>query len=104
MAFISRPTRSFLISVIAFTSFVVGGFAWSADQGQQQTPPPQTPPPRTTPPQTPPPAGQGQRVPDFAAQLARQAETDKTWRDASEGVMQMEKTTYKSRVDGMEIP
>ena len=57
---------------------------------------PQTP---QQPPQTP-----QQREPDFAQQMARQADTDKTWRDASEGVMKMEKTTYKSRVGGMDIP
>src|SRR5689334_8072415 len=55
---------------------------------------------RSTATQTPP----QQREPDFAQQIARQADTDKTWRDASEGVMKMEKTTYKSRVGGLEIP
>jgi len=45
-----------------------------------------------------------QREPDFAQQMARQEQTDKTWRDASEGVMKMEKTSYKSRVGGLDIP
>src|SRR4029077_2865151 len=44
------------------------------------------------------------RTPDFDRQLQEQAETDKTWHDASAGVMQMEKITYRSRAGDMEIP
>src|SRR3954469_12814328 len=44
------------------------------------------------------------REPDFARQVQQQAETDKTWRAASEGVMQMEKITYRSKVGDMDIP
>ena len=40
-----------------------------------------------------------QRPPDFARQLEQQAETDKTWRAASDGFMQMDKITYRSRAD-----
>lgn len=45
-----------------------------------------------------------QREPDFDRQLQQQAETDKTWRDASAGVMQMEKITYRSSAGDMDIP
>jgi dipeptidyl aminopeptidase/acylaminoacyl peptidase len=51
------------------------------------------------------PQGRGQgRGPDFEASLQAQTRTDATWRAASDGVMKMTKATYKSRVDGMEIP
>jgi dipeptidyl aminopeptidase/acylaminoacyl peptidase len=45
-----------------------------------------------------------ERPRDHDADLKRQAETDKTWRAASEGVMQMEKVTYRSRVGDLDIP
>src|SRR5215813_262463 len=44
------------------------------------------------------------REPDFDRQLQQQAETDKTWRAASDGVMQMEKITFRSRAGDMDIP
>jgi len=44
------------------------------------------------------------REPDFEKQLQQQAETDKTWRAASAGFMQMEKITYRSRVGDLDIP
>ena len=37
-----------------------------------------------------------QREPDFNRQLQQQAETDKTWRAASDGFMQFEKITYRN--------
>jgi len=60
-------------------------------------------------------AGQGQgrgggRGPQISQAERRQQEvenqvkTDDLWRRASEGYMKMEKTTYKSKVDGMTIP
>src|SRR5881396_4235572 len=45
-----------------------------------------------------------QREPDFDRQLQQQAETDKTWRAASDGFMQFEKITYRTRVGDMDIP
>jgi dipeptidyl aminopeptidase/acylaminoacyl peptidase len=45
-----------------------------------------------------------QRPPDFNRQLEQQAETDKTWRAASDGFMQMDKITYRSRAGDMDIP
>jgi dipeptidyl aminopeptidase/acylaminoacyl peptidase len=45
-----------------------------------------------------------QRPPDFDRQLQQQAETDKTWRAASDGFMQMDKITYRSRAGDMDIP
>ena len=50
--------------------------------------------------------GQGgeQRAPDFERQLQQQAETDKTWRAASDGLMQMDKITYRSKAGDLEIP
>src|SRR5215211_297968 len=44
------------------------------------------------------------REPDFERQLQQQSETDKTWRAASDGVMQMEKITYRSTVGDLDIP
>src|SRR5207247_7943206 len=44
------------------------------------------------------------RVPDSPRQLAQQADTDKTWREASEGIMQMEKITFRSKVGDLDIP
>jgi len=42
--------------------------------------------------------------PVFERQRQQQADTDRAWRDASAGVMTMEKITYKSRADGLTIP
>ena len=44
------------------------------------------------------------RTPDFERQAQDQAETDRTWREASAGHMQMEKITYRSRVGDLDIP
>ena len=44
------------------------------------------------------------RVPDFQRVLQQQAETDRTWRAASAGFMQMEKITYRSRAGDLDIP
>ncbi|MHB1224170.1 MAG: alpha/beta hydrolase family protein [Gemmatimonadaceae bacterium] len=41
---------------------------------------------------------------DFAAQIAAKARTDSIFEARSKGVMEYRKTSYKSRVDGMEIP
>ena len=44
----------------------------------------------------------GQREPDFDRMLQQQAETNKTWRAASDGFMQMDKISYRTfdrRVD-----
>src|SRR6266487_2126388 len=48
-------------------------------------------------------AAQG-REPDFEKQVQQQAETDKTWRSASNGYMQMEKITYRSKAGDLDIP
>jgi dipeptidyl aminopeptidase/acylaminoacyl peptidase len=48
-------------------------------------------------------AGQGQ-APDFDRQREQQTATDAAWRAASDGVMQLQKTSYKSRADGLTIP
>jgi dipeptidyl aminopeptidase/acylaminoacyl peptidase len=42
--------------------------------------------------------------PDFARMLRRQAETDRAWRAASVGHMQMEKITYRSMPGNLEVP
>jgi dipeptidyl aminopeptidase/acylaminoacyl peptidase len=42
--------------------------------------------------------------PDFDQMRRQQAETDRAWRDASAGVMRMEKITYRSRVGDLDIP
>jgi dipeptidyl aminopeptidase/acylaminoacyl peptidase len=45
-----------------------------------------------------------QRPPDFERQLQQQAETDKAWRTASDGFMQMDKITYRSKAGDIDIP
>src|SRR5438876_7570328 len=45
-----------------------------------------------------------QREPDFDRQLQQQIETDKTWRAAGEGFMQVDKITYRSSMGDMDIP
>src|ERR1700733_11779454 len=48
--------------------------------------------------------GRGQFAPDFDKQVRDQADTDKTWRAASAGFMQMDKITSRSKAGDMEIP
>ena len=43
-------------------------------------------------------------TPDFGLMLRQQAETDRRWRDATAGAMRMEKITFRSRADGLEVP
>src|SRR5689334_619747 len=45
-----------------------------------------------------------QRTPDFDKMLRDQAETDRTFRAASEGYMQVEKITYRSGAGDLDIP
>src|SRR5579864_3011363 len=45
-----------------------------------------------------------QRMPDFDRMLQQQADTDKTWRAASDGFMQMDKITYRSAAGDLDIP
>jgi len=47
---------------------------------------------------------QAPRRPDFDRQARQQADTDQAWRTAGTGVMQVEKITYRSGADGLEIP
>ena len=42
--------------------------------------------------------------PDFARMLRQQAETDRTWRGAGDGFMQVEKIIYRSARGDLEIP
>jgi dipeptidyl aminopeptidase/acylaminoacyl peptidase len=44
------------------------------------------------------------RTPDFDRMLQQQADTDKTWRAASDGFMQMDKITYRSAAGDLDIP
>jgi dipeptidyl aminopeptidase/acylaminoacyl peptidase len=53
------------------------------------------------------PSQRGQGAPDpaqFARAIEDQARIDAAWRAGSDGHMRMEKTTYKSRAGGLEIP
>lgn len=50
------------------------------------------------------PLGGQERAPDFARMQRQQADTDKTWRAASHGFMQMEKITYRSKAGDLDIP
>ncbi|MFI5178113.1 MAG: alpha/beta hydrolase family protein [Vicinamibacterales bacterium] len=93
----------FLMRVLTIAAVAAGWLSVASGQGQDQTPPPAAPATQTqTPPQG---RGRGQGPgQNFEQQLQRQVQTDATWRAGSEGVMKMEKTTYKSRKDGLEIP
>jgi dipeptidyl aminopeptidase/acylaminoacyl peptidase len=94
--------RAFLAAAFLFFFFpgpAKAGHDVQRDSGSLlgQTPPAQ------------PPRAQGQeqfpdRVPDFPRMLRQQAETDAKWRAASEGLMQMEKITYRSKVGDLDIP
>ena len=42
--------------------------------------------------------------PDYARMLRQQAETDRTWRAAGDGFMQVEKITYRSSRGDLDIP
>ncbi len=85
----TRAQLSVLVALSAAWLFLI---APAGVVGQQTTPPP-------------PPGGRGQGgAQNFEAAQQRQVQTDATWRKASEGVMKMTKTTYKSRKDGLEIP
>jgi dipeptidyl aminopeptidase/acylaminoacyl peptidase len=44
------------------------------------------------------------RSPDFDRMRRQQAETDRVWRTASAGTMQMEKIVYRSRVGDLDVP
>src|SRR3954467_7204795 len=44
------------------------------------------------------------RPPDFDLLRRQQAETDRIWRSASDGYMEIEKIAYRSRVGDLEIP
>ena len=52
----------------------------------------------------PPPQQAAPHPPDFDRLLQQQADTDKTWRAASEGFMRMDKITYRSRAGDLDIP
>jgi dipeptidyl aminopeptidase/acylaminoacyl peptidase len=108
MLFVSSSwnRRMACASAIAAAVAFLGSPATPAG-AQQQTPPPAQQGARGQGAPTGLPAGRGQgqgRGYDAEADLQRQAQTDATWRAASPGVMRMEKTTYKSRAEGLDIP
>lgn len=49
-------------------------------------------------------AAQPVRTPNFDQMLRDQAATDRRWREASAGVMRMEKITYRSRSGDLDVP
>lgn len=49
-------------------------------------------------------AEQPVRAPDVDRMLRDQAETDRRWREASAGFMQMEKISYRSRAGDLDVP
>jgi dipeptidyl aminopeptidase/acylaminoacyl peptidase len=49
-------------------------------------------------------AAQAPPAPDFDQQRRQQADTDKTWRNASQGYMTMGKITYRSRAGDLDVP
>ncbi len=89
---ISPPAAASLVTVLIFLS---GGRTSSANSALQQSATPSRP-------------QQTEVVevgpPDFERAIRQQAETDRVWTDASRGVMQMEKISYRSRAGDLDIP
>jgi dipeptidyl aminopeptidase/acylaminoacyl peptidase len=85
-----RSIVSLAVIVLFWTSAVPAGSQRAADR------------PRTviTAPTEPTDSGR----PDFARMLRQQAETDRTWRAAGDGFMQVEKITYRSSRGDLDIP
>jgi dipeptidyl aminopeptidase/acylaminoacyl peptidase len=106
-----KPSNRVLVA--AGFVLVLLAFAPAAMRSSPSSPQ-QTPPPATAAQTTPPPASAGQApagrgqgrggTPNFEAQIQLQAREDQVWRDATAGKLKMEKTNYKSRVGGMDIP
>ena len=95
-----RTRAELSVFVAALTAWLFA-IAPATGVGQQTAPPPAAARGQ----QTPPTSGRGQGgQPNFDAALQRQVQTDATWRKASEGVMKMTKTIYKSRNGGLDIP
>ncbi len=46
----------------------------------------------------------GGETPDFERMRRQQAQTDRTWRAASDGVMRMQKIAYRSRAGDLDVP
>jgi dipeptidyl aminopeptidase/acylaminoacyl peptidase len=108
MSFVSSSwgRRSAYGSAVA-AAVVLSGAPMTSARAEQQTPPPAQQGARGQGAPTGLPAGRGQgqgRGYDAEADVQRQAQTDATWRAASTGVMRLEKTTYKSRAEGLDIP
>jgi dipeptidyl aminopeptidase/acylaminoacyl peptidase len=76
--------------VVAQIRHVAIALLFAAALSAQEAPAPQTP--------------NAPNAPNFERQLQQQAETDRAWREASEGVMRMAKVTYASRAGGLQIP
>src|SRR3954471_11555911 len=85
---VSAARAAGLAAVLAFGAIPLAGH--QTQQAQQQQPQQQQ--------------QQPQRQPDFDRMLQQQTETDKTWRTASDGFMQMDKIAYRSKVGDMDIP
>jgi dipeptidyl aminopeptidase/acylaminoacyl peptidase len=97
MARITAPTRQIAFALVTAGTLVILGTT-PAGQGRQSGPP-QTPPAGVATPQN-----QGISQAQADAQVERQKQTDATWKAATDGVLRMEKITYKSRVGGLSIP
>ena len=89
--------RAVISSVVALL-LTLGLAERSAAHATTTAPPVQ--PPQATQPAT----SFQQRQPDFDRMLQQQAETDKAWRAASDGFMQFDKITYRSKVGDLDIP
>jgi dienelactone hydrolase len=108
MSFVSSSwSRRCAYGSAVAAAVVLAGSPMTSARAQQQTPPPAQQGARGQGAPTGVPAGRGQgqgRGFNAEADLQRQAQTDATWRAASEGLMTLQKTTYKSRADGLDIP
>lgn len=104
MSFVSSSWgRRFACASAVAAAVALAGAPVTPAQAQQQTPPPAPQGARGQSAPGVPGRGQG-RGPDFDAQMQSQARTDATWHAGSTGFMSMQKTTYKSRADGLDIP
>src|SRR5689334_15508883 len=95
MSFSSRAVRA-AAAVVAV--LLLGGVLPARSSGSQALPAPRVAP------HTPAAETADSARPDFARLQREQAETDRVWRQASEGYMRMEKITYRSPRGDLQIP
>jgi len=90
-----RPAALALVTALAFSAPSLTRFSPQPSEASQSS--------RSSQAAERPPEGPFQAT-DFDRMQRQQGDTDKTWRAASAGFMQMEKITYRSRVGDLDVP